>query len=659
MGNAEELALVSASAAPARKKALVTNSSQPPTFDLTRLVLGSPHACALMDRQLNLLVANEPWRELSIRLGGSLLPTKMAEAWRLELLGKGEEPEAWPCTLSHPVVLGEQGWLLNTCFNLMPSTGLLICQPTLALLEESGSLESLRRENAQFRFAMNQAGLVSITDVKGTILFANDLFCQVSGYAREELLGANHRIIKSAIHDAEFFRQMWRTIGQGRVWRGEMCNRSKSGMHYWVDSTIVPLLGEGGKPFQYLSFRRVIDQRKKLEQDLLKAKEDAERAMQAKADFLSLMSHEIRTPLNAVIGLAHLLRQDRPAAHQGENLDSLLFSAENLLLLVNDILDYSKIEAGKLDLERTPFEPATLLRRLCNSFASRSREKGLAFCLELDPSTPKWLAGDPLRLSQVLNNLLGNALKFTERGSISLTVSLHGCKDGICRLQFAVKDTGIGIPPERQAHIFERFTQGEKATSRRYGGTGLGLAISSALLRQMGSEIHLRSKPKRGSTFFFSLDFSQAQPPPQAEQVQPERAASGRPRILIAEDNPINVQVLEKFLKLWQMDFAHASDGQQAVELHAKERFDLVLMDAHMPGLDGLQACAAIRRRDDTIPILAMTADISEAMSLRTRQAGMSDLITKPFDPSQLKGRIHHWLGRNEEIKQASSAPGD
>lgn len=637
----------------------MTNPCQPLPQDLIRLIMGSPHACALLDRQLSVLQANEPWRELEQWLGGSLLPPTLAAEWRSTLFTKGEAQEAWPCTLSHSLLIDEQGWLLRASFNLLPSSGLLMVQPALSPLEEADTLDALRRENAHFRFAMNQAGLVSITDVKGTILFANDLFCQVSGYTREELLGANHRIIKSEVHGTEYFRQMWRTIAQGQVWRGEICNRSKNGEHYWVDSTIVPLLGEGGKPFQYLSFRRVIDQRKKLEQDLLQAKEAAERAMQAKADFLSLMSHEIRTPLNAVIGLTHLLRQDRPAAHQAENLDTLLFSAEHLLLLVNDILDYSKIEAGKLDLEKIPFEPAILLRRLCSSFASRCRQKGMAFSLEIDPSTPVWLAGDPLRLSQILNNLLSNALKFTERGSISVTVSLHGCKDGLCRLHFAVKDTGIGVPPERQEHIFERFTQGEKATSRRYGGTGLGLAISSALLRQMGSEIHLRSKPEHGSTFFFSLDFALAERPAQAEEVRPGKPVSKRPRILIAEDNPINVQVLKKFLKLWQMDFAHACDGQEAVALHAKEPFDLVLMDAHMPGLDGLEACAAIRRSDQTIPILAMTADISEAMSLRTRQAGMSDLITKPFDPSQLKGRIHQWLARIEESKQAGSAPGE
>ncbi len=370
------------------------------------------------------------------------------------------------------------------------------------------------------RYALDKHAIVALTDPAGDITYVNDKFVEVSGYTREELLGQNHRILNSGLHSREFFKELWDTISSGNVWQGEIRNQAKDGNYYYVASTIVPLMNEFGKPVQYISIRTDITDQKKTEGELKRAKEDAEEANRAKGTFLANMSHEIRTPLNAVLGMADLTLETKLDPLQNEYVHLIKSSGENLLYLINEILDFSKIEAGKLEINRQPFMMRSTVRSVMQLFFYQGLEKGLKMTLEFSSDLPNEMIGDPQRIKQILINLVGNSIKFTDRGKLEVIISIHSisseqkAEQGRRKMvvKFLVRDTGIGVSPEKQNLIFESFTQEDSSTTRKYGGTGLGTTISRQLVEYMGGHIGLRSpvndNPELGgpgSEFWFTL----------------------------------------------------------------------------------------------------------------------------------------------------------
>ncbi|MEO1438618.1 MAG: ATP-binding protein, partial [Bacteroidota bacterium] len=322
---------------------------------------------------------------------------------------------------------------------------------------------------------------------------------------------------------------------------------------------------------------------KRKNQELKYAKGKAEKASLAKAEFLSTMSHEIRTPMNSVIGMTNLLLEEDPKETQIENLTTLKFSAESLLALINDILDFSKIEAGKIVFEKTVFNPATLVKNILNALRLKAADNGIDLRLNLDEHLPEGIIGDPTRLSQILINLTNNAIKFTPEGHVEVSVRTIEKDSNTARLYFSVKDTGIGISEEKQRTIFDSFTQASEDTTRKFGGTGLGLSITKQLIELQGGRVQVESVVEEGSNFFFTLEFpvgklkAKTKTSASIKQTNPE-ILKGK-RVLLVEDNQVNVLVASKFLKKWDIEISVANNGQQAVDAVKEHGYDLILMD--------------------------------------------------------------------------------
>jgi two-component system sensor histidine kinase/response regulator len=764
------------------------------------------------------------------------------------------------------------------------------------------------------RFAMDQHAIVSMTDIAGDILYVNDKFCAISGFARAELIGHNHRLINSGQQDAAFFSSLWQGIAAGQVWHGEICNTTKQGQHYWVDATIVPFLDPQGAPYQFIAICTDITERKRMaekittserqyrhvvnglsevvfradlsgrwtflnpawrtitgqrvhaalgqslvtaidardqaplqealdamaqgrlphhqqelridsqyagqrwvdfhvqpERDrhgrisgftgslsditeqrqataqlkdnlnfvdtllesiplpvflqdpqgrylrmnrqfgvffdirtedflgktafdlllpreaagarevdrqliseggmkhiertfqrgerqvdvlyskavqlhpdgsllglvgtivdissqkaaaraLLQARDAAQSANRSKSEFLANMSHEIRTPMNGIIGMTDLMLDSPLDAHQREQLDVVKSSADALLQIINDILDFSKIEAGKMTLDRVGFDLGQLVTETVRAHALRARQSALELLLEVDPALPRNLLGDPGRFRQILTNLIGNAIKFTPAGTVRVGVRLAGQSGHSAMLEISVADTGIGIPADKQATVFEPFEQEDGSTIRRFGGTGLGLSITRKLVALMAGEITLRSAVGDGSTFIITVRVDIAPDPALASialhqtprrVLEAEAGVSALPAgitamrspvtdrtmpalsILLVEDNPLNQKLAVTLLTKWGHQVTVAPNGVEALVLHAQRRFDLILMDLQMPLMDGIEATARIRAREQQgqakTVIIAMTANAMQGDQERCLASGMDDYLSKPF----------------------------
>src|SRR5574343_632098 len=569
-----------------------------------------------------------------------------------------------------------------------------------------------RRELANQKFALDQHAIVSITDPGGNILYANDRFCEISGFSRDELIGKNHRIVNSGTHPAELFRDMWQTIAGGQVWRGEICNRAHDGHLYWVSATIVPLLGDGGAPEQYIAIRtditdrkrmetqlseqlhlveelleaiplpvylkdtfgryirlnrafelffhvrrenyigrtlhdllspedaRVhaekdtelfaakgtqsyetvvhsrdgenhdaiyrkavlthrdgsvsgllgvivdITDRKKAEREVMRAKETAEAASRAKSDFLANMSHEIRTPMNGVIGMTDLALDTELTVEQREYLSIAKSSAESLLTVINDV--------------------------------------------------PRFVQGDPSRIRQVLVNLLGNAIKFTDAGEIALTTELMQRQHGRAIIHFAVRDTGIGIADDKQDLIFDAFSQEDTSTTRKYGGTGLGLSICRRLVELMGGRIWLHSQLGRGSTFHFSIELQLAE---HSISAPPRQVDLLGKHIFIVDDNATNRRILCNMLANRHASTTDADSGPAALAMlrQDKTKYDCILLDAQMPGMDGYELARRLKQEHpDLPPMLMLSSGSLRGDAQRCQEAGIAGFFSKPISADEL-----------------------
>jgi PAS domain S-box-containing protein len=387
-------------------------------------------------------------------------------------------------------------------------------------------------------------------------------------------------------------------------------------------------------------------QRRMMLDNIILARQKAEDAAQSKQLFMSTMSHEIRTPLNEVIGITNLLLQGGPREDQMDYIKALKFSGNHLLTLVNDVLDYNKMESGKIIFEQTQFNLGDFLDEIMRSYSFRSKAKNLIFDIKKVNDLPVEVIGDPIRLNQILSNLLSNALKFTIHGSIQVIVKELNRTSNQSKMEFTVVDTGIGIPKDKHSFIFDSFTQAAPDTTRHFGGTGLGLAICKKLIELQGGTITVESEPERGSTFRFVLSFGISEKGAQAKIVEVPESFSGLEgkRILVAEDNKINFFVANKFLIGWGISVTHAENGQIALDILAKESFDLILMDLHMPVMDGIEATRIIRKSDNpkiqNIPIVALTAAIMSESHDKIEDLKINDYVLKPFKPHDLFERI-------------------
>ncbi len=395
------------------------------------------------------------------------------------------------------------------------------------------------------------------------------------------------------------------------------------------------------------------------------AMQGAQAASLAKGRFLANMSHEIRTPMNAILGMTRLVLESDLQHEQREQLQIARHSAEALLKILNDVLDFSKAEAGKLELEKIPFSPAHLVSGVTKAFVLQAQQCSLKLEMHVAPDLPRWVAGDPGRVRQVLINLIGNALKFTRRGSVEVRAEVDALRDTEVSIAFSVRDTGVGIAPEKLGLIFESFEQGDASTTRRHGGTGLGLAIAAHLVELMDSRIDVTSEPGKGSVFRFTVAFDRCEAPEVAEAAKlgEAPAPTGRPlRVLLAEDNAVNRKLaVYQFEKLGHT-VRSAADGLEALRLLEQERFDVVFADVQMPEMDGLELTAAIRERELAtgrhLPVIALTSHAMSGDREEFLAAGMDDYVSKPFerkDLARVLERIRPLIEPEPEHEEASS----
>ena len=416
------------------------------------------------------------------------------------------------------------------------------------------------------------------------------------------------------------------------------------------------LKDQDGQRMGFVGVSIDLTERKKVEHDLLLAKERAESATRAKSEFLANMSHEIRTPMNAVIGLTGLLLNTNIDPEQRDYIETIRTSGDSLLAVISDILDFSKIEGGMLDIDREPFDLSNCLEASLNLVLQAAARKGLHLSFEIEKEVPRQLLGDPIRLKQILVNLLGNAVKFTEKGEISVAVSSKPSsrlKNGEHEIMFAVRDTGIGISKDRMSRLFQSFSQVDASTTRKYGGTGLGLVISKNLAELMGGRIWAESEPAKGSTFYFTIlakASSVSLPAKGTDMAQMESSGEGykldRPlKILLAEDNIINQKVAMRMLERLGYHADIAANGEEVLQALKDRPYDIVLMDVQMPEMDGLEATRRIRSTPGRQPyIIAMTAHAMKGDREVCLEAGMNDYVSKPVRIEELQAAIEHSL---------------
>jgi signal transduction histidine kinase len=390
-----------------------------------------------------------------------------------------------------------------------------------------------------------------------------------------------------------------------------------------------------------------INKRKEAEAAMKMAKEEAEKANQAKSEFLSIMSHEIRTPLNAVLGLGQLLLRQDPRPDQVTNMQVLKASAENLLTLINDILDFSKINAKKLEIDKTPFDIRKTVNDIFQAISIRGKERNNEMSLLIDDKIPSILFGDTTRIIQVLNNLLSNAVKFTSDGNVCLSLSLSKINEAHCSIVFSVSDTGIGIEQEKLKHIFNPFSQASSSITRKFGGTGLGLTITAELLHLMNARIDVDTNIDKGSKFYFTLDMEYLKEDiPEQNNLAISEQNLGGAKILLVEDTPFNILFTRQLLEGWNTVVEVAENGKIALDKIKDTRYDLVLMDLHMPIMDGYTATTEIRKFNNNTPIITLTATATEDIKNKIIKAGMQDYVTKPFDINMLYIKIHRLIIR-------------
>ncbi|MDD2804619.1 MAG: response regulator [Elusimicrobiales bacterium] len=485
---------------------------------------------------------------------------------------------------------------------------------------------------------------IVITDRNGLIEYANPKFMELTGYTEKELLGQNPRVISSGSTPPAVYKNLWDTLLAGAEWQGEFLNRKKNGELFWEYASISPIKDSKGNITNFVAVKLDVTDRKLAQKETEKARDAAVELARMKSEFLANMSHEIRTPMNAIIGMTGLLLDTPLTAQQREYLKTVNGAGEGLLDIINDILDFSKIESGKLLIEKLDFNLRETVEGTADLLASRAQAKEIELAYYIPEGVPPGLRGDQGRLRQVLLNLMGNAVKFTEKGEVVLRVSAEKSGEGRATLKFSVTDTGIGVPAEAQKNLFASFSQADASTTRKYGGTGLGLSISKRLVELMGGAIGFESEHGKGSTFWFTLPFDVQAGEPAQEPVIADVAGA---RALIVDDNAANREIISRYLETWGMRYSAAPSGGAALELLKKEAggpdpFRIMVLDMQMPGMDGLMLAAELKKDRSLAGLRAvmMTSLGHELGQQELDAAGISACLGKPVRPLALLKKI-------------------
>jgi two-component system sensor histidine kinase/response regulator len=483
-----------------------------------------------------------------------------------------------------------------------------------------------------------------ITDPNGAIEFVNPAFTELTGYALNEVLGENPRILKTDLTAPGTHEEMWRTVLDGETWQGTYVNKRKDGSHFWASASISAVRREDGHITHLVGLQEDVTALRKAEEELLRAKNKAEAANSAKSEFLSTMSHEIRTPMNAIIGMGELLDDTPLSSQQRRYVEVFTNAGDALLSLINNILDLSKIEAERFDIEETGFDLYDLVEQVAAVMAIRANETGVEMMDRVAPDVPTWVSGDPDRLRQVLVNLMGNAIKFTEEGHVLLEVTLDESGEAPVH-RFEVSDTGIGIAPDKLGRVFERFTQADSSTTRRFGGTGLGLTISQRLVELMGGEIGVESVEDQGATFWFTLPLK----PLSTDEVVPVARVEhfAGVRMLVVDDNEHNRLILREMLSAWGARVTEARDGTEALAAFGEvekehDPYRILLLDYRMPDMDGTELLERIRSlpTGTDIPALMLSSDVRGPDESRVKEIGLLDYLMKPVRRVDLRSAV-------------------
>jgi len=495
--------------------------------------------------------------------------------------------------------------------------------------------------------ASSTASGVVINNSDGKVEWVNKAFEQITGYSLLDVEN-NHLgdVLKGELTDVSIIQKARELSRNKQSFEVDLLVYRKDRQPLWISVINSVIINSKGQVDKYIEVIIDITAKKKAEIELITAREEAIQLSRAKDMFISVMSHEIRTPLNAVIGMSHLLLEDDPLEGQKENLNILRFSAENLMTLINDVLDFAKIETGNVELEKERVDLTELVQSITSSMQYKAGEKNIYISKSIDEAIPKVVLGDRTRLIQILLNLVGNAIKFTSKGGVTIDLRVIQESEHDVRVRFAVIDTGIGIAANKLGTIFEQFKQAEMDTTRKYGGTGLGLAISKRLIELHDSRINVDSVPGQGSTFWFTIGFKKGDYQLNRNSNNVEEGL--KINVLVVDDNQINRLLINKILKKWGASADFAENGIEAIEkVETNRNYNVVLMDIHMPEMGGLEATGIIRAKTDAyfqqLPIIALTASMLSNQMGEINNAGMNDYILKPFDPRVLYDKLSRY----------------
>ena len=506
-------------------------------------------------------------------------------------------------------------------------------------------LELKEIENKDLMKAVkNSSGVVEFNP-DGTIISINKNFEEISGYSESELLGSHHKMLITPKDYAES-NQLWKSLGQGIFKTGRVRRIHKDGSEFYLQASYNPIQNLEGKVIKVVKISQDITKEIEAAISLQKAKEMAEDLNEQKDNFIANVSHEIRTPIHAVLGFTDLLLENEGDKHKINYLNAVKIAGDSLLFIVNDILDLSKMEAGLLQIDKDLFNVREVVSRVFSILHLKAHQKKIEFEPFISPDVPELLIGDKNRLSQILINLLGNAIKFTAEGSVSLEVTVIKDISEKAVLNFKVSDTGIGIPQDKLDTVFQRFLQAEETTSQKYGGTGLGLNISRQLIEKQEGSIEVKSEHGKGTDFIFDIPFEKP-----LEQVEISQATADeisqdyKGKILVCEDSELNQRLVRAILKRKGLKVDVASNGEKALSFLGEKSYDLIFMDVQMPGKNGYETTKIIRDQLKlSTPIVALTANFMAAERQKCREVGMDDYLAKPFQKKQLFEKVERWV---------------
>jgi PAS domain S-box-containing protein len=635
---------------------------------LTQAMEAMSEGFALFDRDDRLVLWNRRYAETNpavkddLRVGMRFEEMARLALQRGQIAVSGQDPERWIAErvaqrrrsgFKTERALTNGAWVLIR--DRMTADGGVVSIGTdiTELKRREATLRQLAERNAQLAAAIEAANVgVVVTDARqpdNPIVFVNPGFTRVTGYEADAALGRNPRFLHGPDTDSESSSALRAAIRDARPVTREVRNYRRDGTPWWNEITMSPIRDDGGNVIGFVGIQNDVTSRKLAEAKLIEAKNEADRANRAKSEFVATISHEIRTPLHGVLGTISLLLETKLTDIQRHYAETAHESGTILLSLLNDVLDFSKMEAGKLELDMADFRVRDTLRTTINAMRPRAQAKGIDLDLNVDHDVPPALRGDPGRLGQIMFNLVGNAVKFTEHGAVTIDVRLEECPGPTVWVCFEVRDTGVGITPTDQEKLFASFTQVDSSRARRASGTGLGLAICRKLTELMGGAITLESTPGVGSIFRVRLPFRPAESAPRTHRP----SGSGVelvPRtghVLVVDDSPTNLLVASGYLTNAGFRVTTADSGAAAIDAVKKTEFDAVLMDVSMPDIDGMLATWQIRAlggRCATLPIIAMTAHALERDRTACLEAGMNDYLRKPLDKITLIETLGRWI---------------